>query len=63
MDPYIELAKIIAWPVVWIFGFIVLLVYRKPFGIFLSNLKKKKENSLVGEREKKWPWNWKWGRL
>ena len=39
---YIELAKIIAWPIVWIGGFIVLLIYRKPLGIILSNLKKGK---------------------
>ncbi len=44
-----EFISKIAWPLVWIIGLIVLLVYRGPLGNLISNLKKGKVSSKKGE--------------
>ena len=38
-----------AWPIVFIMGFIVLIIYRGPLGNFISNLKKGKVSQKKGE--------------
>jgi len=48
MDPMEFISKI-AWPFVWLIGFIVLIVYRGPVGVFISNLKKGEVSNKKGE--------------